>query len=142
MLWSFHPANLFSASAPEHIRGIMERINQTTKRRIKAMKITTVEREKYSESELENLARDVYDETVTVLGMEFDALRIVKELDEVYYDQLLEGLQEYEDKYICPTCSQEYDTEDEAMECNQDQQGHYHQSVVELEEEESEEDEE
>jgi hypothetical protein len=103
--------------------------------------IKTVEREKYSESELENLARDVYDETVTVLGMEFDALRIVKELDEVYYNELLEGLQEYEEKYICPTCESKYDDEDEARECNQDQQGHYHQSVVELEESEENEDE-
>jgi rubrerythrin len=106
---------------------------QFNKRRIKAMKITTVEREKYSESELESIACDVYDETVTVLGMEFDALRIVKELDEVYYSQLLEGLQEYEDKYICPICESEYDDEDEARECNQYPNGFSHESVVELE---------
>jgi hypothetical protein len=111
---------------------------QFNKRRIKAMstEIKTIEREKYSESELENLARDVYDETVTVLGMEMDALRIIKELDEPYYSQLLEGLQEYEDKYICPTCESEYDDEDEARECNQFPNGFSHKSVVELEESE------
>lgn len=106
------------------------------------MTIKTVEREKYSERELENMASDVYDETVTVLGMEFDALRIVKELDEVYYAELLEGLQEYEDKYICPFCGSEYDDEDEARECDQYPNGGRHQSVVELEELDEEESEE
>lgn len=100
------------------------------------MDIKTVEREKYSERELENMARDVYDEEISVLGMTFDALRIVKELDEVYYNELLEGLQEYEDKYLCPTCESEYDTEDEALECTEYPNGFSHASNIEESEDE------
>lgn len=96
--------------------------------------IETVEREKYTEGELEDLARDVYDQEVNVLGMTFDALRIVKELDEPYYAQLLEDLQEYVTYYLCPTCEQEYEDEDEALECNSDEHGNPHPSANEEEE--------
>lgn len=81
----------------------------------------TVEKERYTERELEDQARGVYDEEVKVLGMTFDALRIVKELDEVYYNELLEGLQEYVTFYICPECSEEYEDEDDAEDCHPDE---------------------
>ncbi len=82
--------------------------------------IKTIEKEKYSERELEDLARDVYDETVNVLGMEMDALRIIKQLDEPFYTELLEGLQEQITVYVCSECDEEYDDESDAEDCHPD----------------------
>ena len=84
--------------------------------------IKSIEKEKYTESELEDLAQEVYDQTVNVLGMEMDALRIIKELDEPYYSQLIEGLQKYVDYYICPVCGEEYEEEDDAESCCEEEE--------------------
>ena len=81
----------------------------------------TIEKERYSESELDDLARDVYDQEVDVLGMKMDALRIIKELDEPYYSQLTEGLQEYITYYICPVCGDEHEDENDAEDCHADE---------------------
>lgn len=94
-------------------------------------KVEEVTREKYSESQLEDLARDVYDQTVNVLGMEMDALYILKHLDEPAYAEILNGLQEDETVFICSECQSEYEDEDEAQGCAQD---HNAARIAELEE--------
>mgnify|MGYP001606542022 CR=1 FL=1 len=81
-------------------------------------KIETIEKEKYTERELENLANDIYgDEEVVVLGMRMQSLYILKRLDEPAYSELLEGLQEYVDWYICPICKEEHEDESDADDC-------------------------
>ena len=81
-------------------------------------KIETVEKEKYSERELDNLAQDVYgDEESKVLGMTMQSLYILKHMDIPAYNELLEGLQEYVEYYICPICKYEHDDELDAEAC-------------------------
>lgn len=81
-------------------------------------KIETVEREKYSEYELENLAEVEYgDEETKVLGMTMQSLYILKRMDQPAYDELLSSLQEDVTVYICPICKEEHDDESDAEDC-------------------------
>ncbi len=80
--------------------------------------IKTIEKEKYTERELEDLANDVYgNDDVSVLGIPMQSLYILKMLDEPAYSELLEGLQEYVDWYICPVCGEEHEDESDAEDC-------------------------
>ena len=81
-------------------------------------KIETIEREKYSEYELDDLAQDVYgDEESKVLGMTMQSLYILRRLDQPAYDELLNSLQEEITVYICPICKEEHEDESDAEEC-------------------------
>ena len=81
-------------------------------------KIKTTEKEKYTEHELEDLAQNIYgDEEVKVLGMPMQSLYILKHMDIPAYNELLDGLQEFVDWYICPICKEEHEEELDAKAC-------------------------
>ena len=80
---------------------------------------TEIEREVYTEAELESLLDELLDEegTVEVAGIEFYPSQILKELDPIAYRESLSDVQEYETVYECNCCGTVYDEYWEAEEC-------------------------
>jgi hypothetical protein len=73
-----------------------------------------------SESEVETIDEDEYDNHLDdSYGefMGFCASSILKEMDPTAYRCGLIDIQEYKTIYTCDTCGEEFDDEDDALEC-------------------------
>lgn len=79
------------------------------------------EREKYTEEEYEDILNEIYGD-VEICGISFESARALKELDPIAFDCGFADYQEYETVYICPICGEEWEDEDEAMYCCQEEE--------------------
>ena len=70
--------------------------------------------EKYSEDDYCNMLDEIYGDF-----MGYSASRILKEVDPIAYRCVFADYQEYETKYECPICNNEYDDYDDAKWCCQ-----------------------
>lgn len=72
-----------------------------------------VEVEKYTEDDYEEVLRDLYGD-VLVCGMTMDAAWVLKECDPIAFRCDFADYQEYETKYECPICREQFDDEFDA----------------------------
>jgi hypothetical protein len=79
-----------------------------------------IEKESFeSEESFEEYLNDCY-EPVSICGMTMDQGTILKECDPIAFRCAMNDSQEYTDIYVCPICGDEYEDEDEAKFCCQD----------------------
>ena len=72
-----------------------------------------------TEEEYEEQLNEIYGE-VEICGMTFDSGRVLKELDPIAFNCGMSDVSSEYDKWICGECEEEYDTEEEAEECCND----------------------
>lgn len=77
-------------------------------------------REKYEESDYDNFLDEAYG-TFSIGYCTFDASEVLKECDPTAYRCGFADYQEEEEVYVCPICEDEYEDEESAMWCCQEQ---------------------
>ncbi len=78
-------------------------------------------REKYDEDAYCDLLREIYGDTVSICGLEYDTATALKEVDPIAFRCGLADVQEDEEVFPCPICGEEYADENEALWCCQDE---------------------
>lgn len=80
------------------------------------MAAVEVEVELYDEDSFEDMLNETYG-TVDVCGYSYDAGYLLKKLDPIAFNCSLNDFQEYETRYQCPICGEEFEDEDDALDC-------------------------
>jgi hypothetical protein len=86
----------------------------------KLLEVKYESHEKYTEDDYDDMLNETYG-TVDICGYTYDSAYALKELDPTAYNCGFADYQEEEDVYICPICGEEYDDEDDALYCCQDE---------------------
>lgn len=76
-------------------------------------------REKYTEDDYDDMLDECYGD-VDICGITFNSSYALKELDPIAYRCGFLDYQEYETVYECPICGEEYEDEEDAEECCQE----------------------
>lgn len=86
------------------------------------MKVTRIEKEKYTEDEFMEYLNDDYGE-VSICGMNYLAGYVLKLIDETAFNTMMADCQEYESAWNCGECGTEHDNEGDAEDCCNDVDG-------------------